>query len=168
MVLGVKVAQRLHIACHQSGGGKLGKLHQGQFFRMVTQGLRAVEYACAFAFGLLQHMRGVQVFGIKRRVFAHQHRIKVFQGGSGRVFNAKPRILRRQTCLSRYQFNSIGLRRYAAFSLPMQIVQLASGHAPAPCLRLLHHGVGGVFVDFEVTQRVGDKQQFHGRNYGGK
>ena len=33
-------------------------------------------------------------------------------------------------------------------------------------LRTAHHGVGGFFVDFELTQRVGDKEDVHGISLG--
>ncbi len=51
----------LCIARHQRGRRPLGKLHQRQFFRMIAQGLRAVEYLGPLARGLLEQMGGIKI-----------------------------------------------------------------------------------------------------------
>ena len=57
---------------------------------MLAQGLRFVEHVGAFALGLGQQVRGVQVFGVKGRVFAHQHGVKTSQGAIGHFLLVKP------------------------------------------------------------------------------
>ena len=79
LVLGMKGAYRLRIAGHQRGADVLRELHNRQLLGVVAQRTRLVEYLGAFALGLLQQVRGVKIFAVKRRVFAHDDSGKAMQ-----------------------------------------------------------------------------------------
>src|SRR5690606_17887449 len=45
---------------------------------------------------------------------------------------------------------------------PVHVLRQAGGHAVAAPLRLAHHREGGVLVDLEVLERIGDEEEVHG------
>ncbi|KAG1246326.1 hypothetical protein G6F65_020745 [Rhizopus arrhizus] len=67
----VECLQASHVAGHQRGRGELADLGDGQLFGMVTDGRAAVEHAGALRLGIFEQVRGIHVFHVERRVFAH-------------------------------------------------------------------------------------------------
>ena len=105
-------------------------------------------------------MRGVKIFAIKRRVFAHHHGIKAMQGAIGmRVPHFKPRIL--LTC----EMDLLHLRVHRMTTLPNQMVGFTRKNLVAAFLRLSHHRKRGVFVNLERRQRVGNEKYVHSLNF---
>ena len=79
LVLGVKAFDVAGVPRDQRGADELGKLQNGELFRMVAQGARFVEHPGAFPLGLLQQVGAVEILCIKRRVFAHDDSAEVAQ-----------------------------------------------------------------------------------------
>jgi hypothetical protein len=72
LVLRVEGAHVVGAARDQRGAHVLRELHDRELFRVVAQRARLVEHPGALALGLLQQVRGVEVFAVKRRVLAHE------------------------------------------------------------------------------------------------
>ena len=159
-VRGVEGADGLGAARHQRGAAELRELHDGQLFRVVAQGPRLVKYLGPFALGLLQQVGGVEKLRIKRRVFAHDDGAKVLERARAarkqRLGDAEPGGL--VTCKADIPH----LRRHHRTGLPLQILRLAGRNRVAAPLRLAHHHKGGVLVDFERFQGVGNEEDVHG------
>ena len=153
-VFGVKGADGGCRARDQRGRDEWLELHDGEFFRMVAQGAGAVDDQRALALGLLQQVRGVEVFGVKGRVFAHEHGVKVTQRGGARCARCKPRLaLFRAGKRNVLHFGTHGLP-----AAPDDVLRLAGAERVPALHRLAHHGERRVFIGFEGFQRVGNKQ----------
>ena len=129
---------------------------------MVAQGARTVEDARALALGLLQQVRGVEIFAVKGRVLAHHDGIEGVQGPDFSCFRVEP-VLRFAG-----QADPPGLRLHDAAALPHQLAWFAGAQAVAPALGFAHHGKSGVFVGLEGLQRIGNKKQVHRAGLGSK
>ena len=143
-------------ARHQRRADELRELHDGEFFRVVAQRARLVEDLRAVALGLLQQVRGVEIFAVKRRVFAHQHRAKVFQRHGARAGFGKPV----HGVAGQRDVAHIG--HHGRATLPHQVLLQAGADGVAALLRLAHHGKRGVLVNLEGRQRIGNKKNVHG------
>jgi hypothetical protein len=80
LVLGME-ARTSSAARDQRGADELRELHDRQLLGVVAQRARLVDDARAFALGLLQQVRGVEIFAVEGRVLAHQHGVEVGQRG---------------------------------------------------------------------------------------
>jgi hypothetical protein len=78
---------------HQRRAHELRELHDRELFRVVAQRGRLVEDARAFALGLLQQVRGVEVFAVEGRVLAHDHASKSFSGRAHVAVSTEPVVL---------------------------------------------------------------------------
>jgi hypothetical protein len=100
-------------------------------------------------------MGRVKVLAVKRGVFAHHHRVKIFQCGAVLRGGVEPNIgLSGQGDLAH-----LGGHRLAL--LPTHIGHLTRGNFVAAFLCFTHHRKRGVLVDLEGFQRVGNKEYFH-------
>ena len=105
-------------------------------------------------------MRSVKIFAVKRRVFAHHHRIEAVQSTVGmHALLFKPFIS--STC----EMHLLNLRIHCLAALPNQMVGLTGKNLVAAFLRLSHHRKRGVFVNLERRQRVGDEKNVHGLDF---
>jgi hypothetical protein len=161
LVLCMEGADGIGLARHQRGRRKLRELHQRELLGVVAQRARAVEDARAFALGLLQQVRGVEELAVERRVLAHQHGVEAVQRLARFVRDLEPRIgFARQRDVAH-------LCRDGLAALPMQVLGLAGRQRVTAPLQLAHHREGGVLVDLEGFERVGDNEDFfHGLGSG--
>jgi hypothetical protein len=135
----------------------LRELEDRQLLGMVAQCRRPVEHTRALALGLLQQMRGVEVFRVERRILAHQHRARVGQRELALGDDVEPRVL-----VVGQRERARAARHHARAAAPHQIGRLAGPQlVPAP-RRLAHHREGGVLVGLERLQRVGHEEKAHG------
>ena len=105
-------------------------------------------------------MRSVKIFAVKRRVFAHHHRIETMQNTVGmHALHFKPCIL--STC----EMHLLNLGIHRLTTLPNQMVGLTGKNLVAAFLRLSHHRKRGVFVNLERRQRVGNEKYVHSLNF---
>ena len=121
----------------------MGELHDGQFFGMVAQSRGLVENLGAFALGLAEQMRSVEIFAVKGRVFAHDDGVKVFEPCLALGCDLIPSIsLARQVQVLNVCFHALAF-------LPLNVGHFASSDLMATLLRLAHHGKTGVLLDLE-------------------
>jgi hypothetical protein len=121
-------------------------------FRVIAQGARLVEDAGTLPFGLFKQVGGIKIFAVEGRVFAHEHGIERRERCTAQGLRLKPvgGITRED--------NVPHPCSHLAAALPDQILRQADRQrVPAP-LCFAHHGKGGVFVDLEAFQRIGDEQ----------
>ena len=161
-VFGVKGADGFGRSRDERGRDVLRPLHDGELFGVVAQGARAVDDARALALGLLQQVRGVDVFGVKRRVLAHQNGVKRRQR-----LHAFARDVVPDAGFIARQPQRLHAGRDACAALPLQMARLAKGDAVAARGGFAHHGEGAVLVRFEGVQRIGDEEQLHGTSLSG-
>ena len=155
VVLGMKAFDVQRVARDQGRTDELGPFQDGQFFRMVAQRAGLVEHPGALALGLLQQVGGVEKFAVERRVLAHHHRVEVLErlpALIGLVLGGAEPVHR--ITGERDVAHNCG---HGLAALPHDVLGFAGADLVAAGLRLAHHGKGGVLVDLEGFQRVGDK-----------
>src|SRR3546814_5811792 len=67
----MKRAQTLHVAGNQCGGRILGKLGNGELFRMIANCRPGIENPGSLRLGVIEQMRRIDVFHVEWRIFAH-------------------------------------------------------------------------------------------------
>ena len=159
LVLGMKALDVLGVARDQRRADELRKLHDGKFFRVVAQRTRPVENARAFALGLLQQMRAVEILAVKGRVFAHDDCAKVFECLRPFVGLLLPGSEPVGCVAGQLDVAHKGGDRRAA--LPHDVFGLAGADAVAAPLGLTHHDKGGVLVNLEGLERVSNEENVH-------
>ena len=157
----VKTADVGRIAGDQGRRDELREFHDGQLFRVVTQGPGFVEHPGALPLGLLEQMGGVKILAVKRRVLAHQDRVKVLDRLRALV---RPVLLGlKPVFLLAGQANVAHIGGHALATLPGDVLGFTHTQAVTALLRLTHHGKSAVLVDAERLQGVGNNQQVHER-----
>jgi hypothetical protein len=78
-VLGMKAADVVGVARDERGRDELGEFQNRELFGVVAERSWRVEHLGALALRSFEHVRGVEVLAVKRRVFAHDDCVKVFE-----------------------------------------------------------------------------------------
>ena len=159
-VLGVEALDVAFVARHQRRPDELRKLEDRELLRVVAQRARLVEDTRAFALGLLEQVRRVEVLAVERRVLAHHDGAEIGQRHRRRLAGREP------VARVAGQRDLAHVGGDAAAALPGQVLRLADEQRVAARGGLAHHREGRVLGDLEVFQRIGDEQQFHGGHPG--
>jgi hypothetical protein len=96
-------------------------------------------------------MGGVEVFAVKGRVFAHQHRTRVGHGALALLHGTEPVV-----CVP-CERDLAHRGQHALTALPAQLPRLGGQQAVAAPGGLPHHGKRGVFMGLEALKRVGNE-----------
>ena len=123
---------------------------------MIANRARGIEYFSTLAHRCIEQPRIGDVIHIKRRVFAHHHRIIKRQWVLIFLNNAVPIGWLRMV----FQNNALGVGLDATDRA--NITRHTRPNLVTTRLRRLHHSVGGFFNDFEFRERIGDKKNIHG------
>ena len=143
---------------NDGGRGELREIQHGQFFVEVAHGLPAVEHVCAVACSQGEELGGVEILHVKRRVGAHDYRVKFGQGRPNGACGAEPGMVVIVFCAEKIEGR--GLRVHFP-ALHRQFARERVEQRVAAPRRLAHHRIGGVFIGFETGHRVGDKEDVH-------
>ena len=109
-------------------------------------------------------MRAVEELAVEGRILAHQHGVEVAQRGltalAAGLLGAEPlRLFAGEGDVTHGTGHQTG--RPGRMGAPVQVLRLAHADAVSACLRLAHHGKGGVLVDDEGLDGVGNEEQVH-------
>ncbi len=140
-------AQLLFVARHQRVWRQVGKPGSVEFFIAVTQALRFVNDQRALLFRALQQISGVNELGIKRRVFTHQHHVKIGQRDSLLAAKRVPLIV---VLLDAQQPGA----RVSHATAQRQIAHLHVVNFITAALCFQQHGEAGVFFNVDGRNRV--------------
>ncbi|CVB21158.1 Uncharacterised protein [Serratia marcescens] len=138
-VRGAATDQRVRRQFREPGGEEL--------LVAVAQALRLVDHQRAFDFGALQNVGRVDVFGIERRILAHQDHVQIVQRQILLAAEAEPVLL----VFLHAQQAGAGA---PVTGVQIEIVHLHVVQFVTAALRFEQHGEAGVFLDVDGIDRV--------------
>ncbi|MNJ54944.1 hypothetical protein D3C77_504090 [compost metagenome] len=154
----VKGLQASHIARHQRRGGELADLGDCQLFGMVANGGAGIEHARALRLCIFQQVRGIHVFHVKGRVFAHDHGAKIRQRQILRGGLRPPAVVVQIGVRHQRDGRGDSLDRAG-----LNVEVALHGHAKRMAARHegTHHGNRTVLVRLEKRQGINNEQYMH-------
>ena len=171
-VLGVEARDSSAARVTARRADELRELENGELFRMIAQRRRLIEDARQPSRSALplEQVRRVEVLAVERRVLAHQDGIEIGEGDARPAQRAGqlPAASRNQTGLAAGERDRAHVRGDLRAALPHQGPRPPAGEERVAAPRgFAHHREGGVLLDVEALQRVGDEEKSHGeREFG--
>ncbi len=155
LVLGVEGAQLVGAAGHQRGRGVFGKPGGVELLVGVAQALGLVDDEATLVLGPLQHVGGVDKFGVEGGILAHQDHVQAGERLIHHLAEAIP--------VGIVIFD--GERTHGAegaTGLHVEILHLQIEQLVAALLRLFEHGEAGVLLDVDGRDGVHHDAEFNG------